>query len=198
MGNREDLMTGALQCLREKGYARTTARDITSVAGTSLAAIGYHFGSTQNLLNEAAKSLAEQWFAARTRAREATTGIEDPAERLLAFFREVVETFTSDRPMTKAIVDMMLQVDHVKEIREVALATFRPAIIDYLVAFEGVSPESVDEHTIRTAGNVYLAVFHGLMLHYVLDPESAPKPEDFVAGMRAIAARLAPANMERA
>ncbi|MGH4006514.1 MAG: TetR family transcriptional regulator, partial [Pseudonocardiaceae bacterium] len=44
MGNREDLLAGAKRCLYEKGYGRTTARDIAAAAGgVSLAAIGYHF-----------------------------------------------------------------------------------------------------------------------------------------------------------
>ena len=53
MGNREQLLDGALACLYDKGYARTTARDIASAAGVSLAAIGYHFGTTEVLLNAA-------------------------------------------------------------------------------------------------------------------------------------------------
>ncbi|MET1071471.1 MAG: TetR family transcriptional regulator, partial [Umezawaea sp.] len=33
MGNREDLLVGAKRCLLDKGYARTTARDIATEAG---------------------------------------------------------------------------------------------------------------------------------------------------------------------
>ena len=33
MGNREDLLAGAKKCLYEKGYARTTARDIAPRPG---------------------------------------------------------------------------------------------------------------------------------------------------------------------
>ena len=53
MGNREDLLAGAKRCLYEKGYASTTARDIATASGTSLAAIGYHFGSKEALMNQA-------------------------------------------------------------------------------------------------------------------------------------------------
>ena len=52
-GNREALLDAAKRCLFEKGYANTTARDIATSAGTSLAAIGYHYGSTEALLNAA-------------------------------------------------------------------------------------------------------------------------------------------------
>lgn len=184
-------MTGAVQCLREKGYARTTARDVTSIAGTSLAAIGYHFGSTQNLLNEAAKSLLERWATNRAQVCEETRNAADPEARLLAFFSNVIQHFTEDRQLAKSILDMMLQVDHVREVREFALAKLKPAIAEYVAAFEDTAPESVDEHQIRTIGSVYLAMFHGLMLQYVLDPEQAPKATEFLEGLRGIAQQYA-------
>ena len=36
MGHREDLLTAARQCLEDKGYARTTARDLVAASGTNL------------------------------------------------------------------------------------------------------------------------------------------------------------------
>jgi len=64
MGNREDLLAGALECLKTKGWARTTVRDIAAAAGVNHAAIGYHFGSREALLIEAS-------IARRPRARSA-------------------------------------------------------------------------------------------------------------------------------
>ncbi len=55
MSHREDLLDGAVRCLREKGYAQTTARDIVAASGTNLASIGYHYGSTKALLNAAVR-----------------------------------------------------------------------------------------------------------------------------------------------
>lgn len=53
MGNREDLLAGARQVIIERGVAKATAREIATAAGVSLAAIGYHFGSKEQLLTEA-------------------------------------------------------------------------------------------------------------------------------------------------
>ena len=61
MGNREDLIAGAKRCLIEKGYARTTARDIAAASGVSLAAIGYHFGSKDALMNQAIYEFVGDW-----------------------------------------------------------------------------------------------------------------------------------------
>lgn len=61
MGHREDLLAGARRCLEERGYARTTARDLVAASGTNLASIGYHFGSKEALLNEAIAASFEEW-----------------------------------------------------------------------------------------------------------------------------------------
>ncbi|WEG09113.1 TetR/AcrR family transcriptional regulator [Microbacterium horticulturae] len=53
MGNREDLLAGARRVILEQGVAKATAREIASTAGVSLAAIGYHFGSKEQLITEA-------------------------------------------------------------------------------------------------------------------------------------------------
>jgi AcrR family transcriptional regulator len=53
MGNREDLLAGARRVIIERGVAKVTARDIATAAGVSLAAIGYHFGSKEQLITEA-------------------------------------------------------------------------------------------------------------------------------------------------
>ena len=61
MGHREDLLAGAMACLREKGYAHTTARDIVAASGTNLGSIGYHYGSTKALLNAAVLASVDEW-----------------------------------------------------------------------------------------------------------------------------------------
>ena len=63
MGHREALLEGARRCLEEKGYARTTARDLVAASGTNLASIGYHFGSKEALLNAAMIEAIEEWGA---------------------------------------------------------------------------------------------------------------------------------------
>src|SRR5215831_19031374 len=52
VGHREDLLAAARRLLETKGFARITVRDLVAESGTSLASIGYHFGSKEGLLNE--------------------------------------------------------------------------------------------------------------------------------------------------
>src|SRR5213592_4977289 len=59
--HRDLLLEAAKRLLRDKGYARTTARDLVAASGTNLASIGYHFGSKEALLNEAIGDAFEEW-----------------------------------------------------------------------------------------------------------------------------------------
>src|SRR3954465_1880025 len=93
MGHREDLLDGAKRCLYEKGYARTTARDIVAASGTNLASIGYHYGSKEALLNQALMSATEDFGEAIDRLMGATPPAADPFERFEAIWTRVLAVY---------------------------------------------------------------------------------------------------------
>ena len=62
VSHREDLLEAAIRCLYEKGYARTTARDLVAESGTNLGSIGYHYGSKERLMNEALMVAFHRWL----------------------------------------------------------------------------------------------------------------------------------------
>src|SRR5262252_2857415 len=95
MGNREALLAGAKRCLIEKGYAATTARDIAAASGVSLAAIGYHFGSKDALLNQAVFESIGEWgqdLQDTLAAAGPVTG-EQPLAHFEAVMRQTLESF---------------------------------------------------------------------------------------------------------
>src|SRR5258708_35616589 len=97
MGHREDLLAGAVRCLRQKGYARTTARDIVAASGTNLASIGYHYGSTQALLNAAVFQAMEDFGAEIEQVMRADAGMGGPAlERFERFWAHVIDSFRTN------------------------------------------------------------------------------------------------------
>src|SRR5215468_4329398 len=97
MGHREDLLAGAVRCLREKGYARTTARDIVAASGTNLASIGYHYGSTQALLNAAVFQAMADFGAEIEQVMRADAGLGGSAlERFERFWAHVIDSFRTN------------------------------------------------------------------------------------------------------
>jgi AcrR family transcriptional regulator len=97
---KERLIAGALQCLREKGYARTTARDIAAASDANLRSIGYHFGSTGELLNTAISLNFRLWLEPLIEAAADTT--RAPADRLRIGMDRFTESLPENAPVLRA------------------------------------------------------------------------------------------------
>src|ERR1700689_3915019 len=100
MSNRDALLLAAKKCLLEKGYNRTTARDIASAAGVSLAAIGYHFGSKEALLTQALVEATGEWVdeLGRVLASELDPDAT-PMERFELTWTRLLELFGAHRQL---------------------------------------------------------------------------------------------------
>src|SRR5436190_4926234 len=117
MGHREDLLTAARRLLEEKGYARTTARDLVAASGTNLASIGYHFGSKEALLNVAIADAFEEWtdqvVAMSLEGRE-----DAPLDAVAASWVEMLDSFARHRSLLVAWVESLAQAERSPELRE--------------------------------------------------------------------------------
>lgn len=192
VGNREALLAGAKQCLQQKGYARTTVRDITAAAGgVSMAAIGYHFGSREALLNAALFEAMDDWGKEVERA---LTAVADPGatsvEQAEAMWAAMIESFASQRPLWLASVEAFLQAERSPELREQLAAGQHEARRGMTAWVEGEPEAEVAEQQVRTVGSVQTALMSGVMLQWLLDPEHAPTAAEVVAGLRALVAGM--------
>ena len=191
MGNREALLLGAKQCLLEKGYARTTARDIASAAKVSLAAIGYHFSSKEALLTEALLLAIGDWD---NELREALTPDilvgADPIERFEATWTRLIQTFETHRPLWAANFELFAQMDRLPEIRHVLGDSLQNARIGLAALFLNQEVGSIDEQTARTVGAFYHALLSGLLAQFLINPEQALSAHDLTAAMRTISRKV--------
>jgi AcrR family transcriptional regulator len=190
VGNREDLLAAARRCLDEKGYAHTTARDIAAAAGTSLAAIGYHYRSTEALLNAALFKAIEEIGDELARALSAEDQPPPGSlERFEAYWTQVVDSFANHRQIWAGTLEIFGQADRVPEVRQ-AIADgledgrrFWPLLLLGESAFAG-------EAEARAAGSFYQALLSGVLVQWLIDPERAPSGRDLAEGLRIIAERL--------
>lgn len=191
MGNREDLLAGARRCLYEKGYARTTARDIAAAAGTSLAAIGYHFKSTEALLNMALLQTCEEWGEEMKRVLAAEVLPEaSPLERFEAIWKRVFESFDSHRRMVSASFEVYASIGHVPEVREQLATGLEAGRAQLAHLFQGL--DATADRKAWAVGSFYQALLNGLLLQWLVDPEHAPSSKDLTDALRTIAASVEP------
>ena len=186
MGHREKLLEGAKRCLYEKGYARTTARDIVAASGTNLASIGYHYGSTEALLNAAMIQAIEEWGEEIERALAADSDRQAaPIKRFEATWTRVIESFAAHRQLWLATLEATAQVDHAPEVRAFLAEALQQGREGLAALFQSIDP-AVDAKKAWTVGSFYQALMSGVMVQWLIDPEHAPSGRDLAEALRMI------------
>lgn len=194
MGNREALLEGAKHCLREKGYARTTARDLVAASGTNLSSIGYHFGSKEALLAQAFDDVFVEWTQ-KLNAAALETPAANALERVAASWKEMLDTLPEHEGLMLAFVESIgpsvrsaelraQLAEHYARVRtEVSDAVSR-SLGEQAVA-AGADPDKV--------ASFLIAIADGFMIQFLIDPASCPSGDELVNALgAAMAAGLAP------
>ncbi|MEP6463037.1 MAG: TetR/AcrR family transcriptional regulator [Frankiaceae bacterium] len=175
MNNREALLEAGIVCLQDKGYADTTARDVAGRAGVSLGAIGYHFGSTDDLLDAALAEAARRWL-------EPLIGLiaaippQLTRDQLGPVIDLLLETFHGNRPLVVAYFQALLRAEHAEGLRRALAAdfdAFRGALTTGIEQLQAEQPTTrrVDP---QVAATLVMAVVDGLIMQWLLDPGRLP------------------------
>ena len=192
MGNREALLAGAKRCLIEKGYARTTARDIAAASGVSLAAIGYHFGSKDALMNQAIYEFVGEWGDEVERALSAEGALDaEPLKRFESIMGRTIESFSGPaRGMWAAQMELLGPMEHNEELRTFLARVQRDAADGLAELFLGIDPAQNPEAA-RTAGSVMHALFIGIIVKWFMDPKQALSARELTEGLRIVTEYMA-------
>jgi AcrR family transcriptional regulator len=193
LSNREALLLGAKKCLLEKGYNRTTARDIASAAGVSLAAIGYHFSSKEALLTEALLLAFGEWDQDLQRAlRKAVPAHVAPAHRFEAIWAEIMATFKSHRSLWVANFEIFAQMVGQPDAQKVIADKLTVARAGLAAMFLNQDESTISEETVRTVGTFLHVLLSGLVLQWLIDPASALSAKGMTEALRETAESLEP------
>jgi AcrR family transcriptional regulator len=192
MGNREDLLAGALTCLKDKGWARTTVRDIAAAAGVNHAAIGYHFGSRDALLTEAFMQAIEEWGGEIEGAVRASLDKDaTPREQYEAFWRTAIASFRTNPKLWLATVEASIEAQHNPRIAEIIREGMREGRSGLAANLLQMPEDSLDPDVKRTVGAVQMALMSGIVIQWLFDPDNAPSGADIATGLTALAAHIA-------
>jgi AcrR family transcriptional regulator len=185
MSNRDALLLAAKKCLLEKGYNRTTARDIASEAGVSLAAIGYHFSSKEALLTESLLLAFDEWDQDLQRAlRTAVPDNVAPAERFEATWTKIIATFETHRALWVANFEIFAQMVGQPAAREMIASKLHLARAGLAAMFLNQDESTINDHAVRTLGTFYHVLLSGLVLQWLIDPGSAMSAKDLTEALR--------------
>jgi AcrR family transcriptional regulator len=171
LGHRELLLSAARRCLEERGYARTTARDLVAASGTNLASIGYHFGSKEALLNQAMMDAFTEYTEKLLALASEPVEAGDPLGELRRTWGVMVEMFASMRPLLVAFIEAMNQAERSPALRDqlaLGYEQLRDTIAETIIT---MNPGQLASDQARDVASFLIAVNDGLMIQWLLDPQ---------------------------
>ncbi|MFF9410054.1 TetR/AcrR family transcriptional regulator [Streptomyces anandii] len=199
MGHREDLLEGAKRCLLQKGFVRTTARDIVKESGTNLASIGYHYGSKDALLVEAYIALIEEMgdrFGPGWGAGGAAQAPPGSLERFQEVWANVIRSMPESRPVWLISFELVLQGDRLPEVRRLLAEAEEQGRSGLIPLFNDVPEADLDKETVDTEGRLYQTLLQGLMVQWIFDPDSATGADQLTEGLRRLIAGVRASGSE--
>lgn len=182
MGHREALLKGAKRCIIEKGYARTTARDVVEASSTNLASIGYHFGSMENLMSEALIALHNEW-GDQIEAVMAAKKDAPPALHFRAGWEEMLRQNREDRNVAVAGIEVMAQALRSPAVTRALADAYAKGRHGLFELFAGDASAYSKEDRVAV-GSAILALIAGLMIQEVLEPGSSPDADSLMRALR--------------
>ena len=166
---RQRLLSATRACLRERGLAATTSRQITGTAGANLAAITYYFGSKDDLVAAALLEALRDWLSP---ALEVLAGEGDPAERTLAAIQALTTTFAAHREEAPLYLEALVQAPRMPDLHRGLLGLWselRQLLVGQMSEMQaaGALPRWVEPEAMAS---LLIAVANGLVLQVSLDP----------------------------
>lgn len=190
MGNREALLNGAERCLVDKGYARTTARDIASAASVSLAAIGYHYGSKEELLKQALRQSLDRWQSQIDEVvRERDHSSDGNANRFVATWQRVIDSFAASAKLWAVQFELMSVLEREPDLRESFAAETRRVRVALADLFGAITE---DDEEAEKIGAFYQALLVGMAGLWLNDPKTVPSGSDLLEAVKLVALDVLP------
>jgi AcrR family transcriptional regulator len=174
VGNRKALLEAAIRCIQERGYGRTTARDLVAASGTNLGAIGYHFGSKEALLTEALAACGRAWLRQLADVATTTADGDDRWEQAIAAAYHAIE---AGRPIAIGYLEAWTQAQRSPQLRDQLAAHYREiraaTLAIAISASQGGTGSITDPEALAA---VLVGVADGLVVQMLLEPEAVPDP----------------------
>ncbi|HZE38303.1 MAG TPA: TetR/AcrR family transcriptional regulator [Stackebrandtia sp.] len=186
MGNREKLLAAAKKCLFDKGYERTTVRDLASEAKVSMAAIGYHFGSKEALLNQAMFEALDEGALGSDTSELPADPDADPSEVYAGLWQALVESFAAHETFWVASLEAAVRAQRDPALAEQMADGLRQGHSGMARVLTGIPEDEIPDSVVRSVGAVQTALMGGVAMQRLIDPDNALTADEILEGLRAL------------
>lgn len=182
-GARTRLLEAAIGTIQERGRGGATAREIAAAAEANLASIVYYFGSKDALIDQALVVASERWTASVKATGLASGDGKTLGERMGSSLGTFIASLARNRPLALAFLEALASADRSPAVRS-ALADCYEGLREAVGQGTGNGAEQLGmgEEAAEAAGAV-VALFDGLLIQWLLDPDRDLDPLSLVASL---------------
>ena len=113
-----------------------------------------------------------------------------PLERFEAVWVRILGSFRANQALWAMPLEVVTQSRHQPEVREQLAAGLTGARAGLAALFDEGN-DKADEQTTAAVGSLYQALLTGVLMQWLIDPETAPTGHDLAAALRRAAATVA-------
>lgn len=140
---KERILSAAEELFARHGFAGASLRQVTSAANVNLAAVNYHFGSKDNLINEVFRRRLDELTETRLGAlRRVTSGESPTLEAILEAFVEPALALASDRLGGSAFMRVLARAyaEHDQSLRRFLSDNYGYVLKNFAQAIQDLMP----------------------------------------------------------
>ena len=140
---KERILGAAEELFAQHGFAGTSLRQVTSRADVNIAAVNYHFGSKENLINEVFRRRLDELNAQRLEALSAVTAVPNHTlEDVLGAFVRPALALSQDARGGAGFVRVLARAyaEHNEQLRKFLHDNYGPALKQFAAAFARLLP----------------------------------------------------------
>jgi AcrR family transcriptional regulator len=181
---RTRLLEATIRTIEERGRGGTTAREIATTAGANLGSIVYYFGSKDTLVDEALVAACERWTdSLRANGFAAGEG-RTLGERIATSLGAFIASLARNRALALVFLEALASAERSPAVRS-ALSEYyeslRAAVAEG--TGNGTDPLGLGPAAADAAAGAIVALFDGLLIQWVLEPEREFDPLELVTSM---------------
>jgi len=178
------LIEATIRTIQERGREGASVRQITSAAEADLGSISYHFGSKDHLVDQALVAVCERWVDSLKGSGLVSAAGKTIGERLARSLGAFASSVPRNRSLALAFIEALASADRSPTVRE-ALRDSYEELRTAVAEGAGEGPGFIGEadEAAETVAGAIVALFDGVLIQLLLDPERALKPRELIASL---------------
>lgn len=140
---KERILAAAEELFAKHGFAEASLREVTRAAQVNLAAVNYHFGSKENLINEVFRRRLDELSGNRLHALESVRGGSDALDRTLEAFIQPALQLSRQQPGGASFIKLLARAyaEHHQSLRQFLSENYGNVLRTFAQALHTLLPQ---------------------------------------------------------